>query len=34
MLDMADSRRFRSLMSRFVTGVTVIGVAHSQQPAL
>ncbi|MGQ3123415.1 flavin reductase family protein [Variovorax sp.] len=32
MLDMADSRRFRSLMSRFVTGVTVIGVAHSQQP--
>lgn len=28
----ANHRKFRSLMSRFVTGVTVIAVPHSQQP--
>jgi flavin reductase (DIM6/NTAB) family NADH-FMN oxidoreductase RutF len=32
MLDLADSRRFRSLMSRFVTGVTVIAVPHAEYP--
>ncbi|MDP9607665.1 UNVERIFIED_ORG: flavin reductase (DIM6/NTAB) family NADH-FMN oxidoreductase RutF [Variovorax paradoxus] len=32
MLDIADARKFRSLMSRFVTGVTVVGVPHSQLP--
>jgi flavin reductase (DIM6/NTAB) family NADH-FMN oxidoreductase RutF len=28
----ADTRKFRTLMSRFVTGVTVIGVPDSEQP--
>ncbi|MCJ0766160.1 flavin reductase family protein [Variovorax terrae] len=32
MLKIADPHRFRSLMGRFVTGVSVIAVSHAAQP--
>lgn len=32
MLNIVDPRKFRALMSRFVTGVTVIAVPHSEHP--